>query len=285
MEALYGAIAAVLGGLCIAVFADRYPEATRAFVWFGGLLIAVALAWFAMLDPWAPVAIVGLFLLLNWMIALSHTTSSFRANPGTDWALGVWQEEAELLRSLGWLHRGTWSMDLGRVMPAFTVFERPGDRTRIGMMGTAPRGGIISIDTLLDEGRGVLITLRRESRLLRPRWMFRQELTGSLTELITAHDEAQFFLQTHGIAPGGTVPGAALEFEKYSNRKLRRHVIRRWWLWALRPVVIRLAPSTRRPLFEQAHLARQIERYRKAIRREAPLVVNPTSPSPPGRLD
>jgi hypothetical protein len=155
-----------------------------------------------------------------------------------------------LLRSLGWIHRGTWIVDLGGVQPAFTAFERPGDRTRVGMMGTAPQGGVISIDTLLDEGRGVLITLRSGSSLLRPPWMFRQELKSPLNELIAARDEALFFLQTQGVTPGGTVPGDALEFEKYSNRKLRRHMFRRSWLWALRPVIVRLTTSTRRCLFE-----------------------------------
>ena len=183
----------------------------------------------------------------------------------------------ELLRSLGWINRGTWIMELGTVSPAFTTFERPGDRTRVGMIGTAPQGGVISIDTLLDEGRGVLVTLRQRSTLLRPAWMFRQELGGPLTELIAAHDEALFFLQTQGVTPGGTVPGVALEFEKYSNRKLRRHVVRRWWLWALRPIFIRLTPSTRRRLFEQPRLQHQVERYRKAILREPRLIMNPTA--------
>ncbi len=272
MEALYGAIAAALGGTLISVFADRYPAATRAFVWFGVLLITVSLAWFALLNPWAPVIVVALVMLLNWGVAVSHTTSAFRAKPGTGWALGVWKEEADLLRSLGWIHRGTWIMDVGRAAAAFTVFERPSDRTRVGMMGTAPQGGVISIDTLLDEGRGVLITLQKGSRLLRPAWMLRQELDEPLTELIVAHDEALFWLQTLEVTPGGTVPGVPLEFEKYSNRKLRRHMFRRWWLWTLHPLLIRLTPSTQRRLSEQPHLARQIKRYRKAIQREPPLI-------------
>jgi hypothetical protein len=285
VEVLYGAIAAALGGVFISVFADRYPVATRAFVWFGVLLITVSLAWFALLSLWAPVIVVALVMLLNWGVAVSHTTSADRAKPGTGWALGVWQEEAESLRSLGWIHRGTWILDVGRVTPAFTVFERPGDRTRVGMMGTAPYGGVISIDTLLDEGRGVLITLRNRSSLLRPPWMLRQELARPLSELIAAHDEALFLLEANGITAGGTVPGDALEFEKYSNRKLRRHMFRRWWLWALRPIVIRLARSTRRPLFEQIHTARQITRYGKAIDREPPLVTRPTTEGRPGRKD
>lgn len=282
MEALYGAIAAAFGGILISVFADRYPGAAQAFVWFGAVLITVALAWFALLDPWAPVVVVALFMLLNWAMAVSHTNSAFRAKPGTGWALGVWKEEADLLRSLGWIHRGTWIMDFGRVMPAFTVFERPGDRTRVGMMGTAPQGGVISIDTLLDEGRGVLITLRKGSSLLRPHWMFRQELNEPLTGLIGAHDEALFLLKSLEVTPGGTVPGVPLEFEKYSNRKLRRHMFRRWWLWALRPIVIRLTPSTRRRLADQPHVSRQITRYRKAILREPPLIMNPTAQGRPG---
>ena len=278
VEVLYGAIAAALGGVFISVFADRYPATTRAFVWFGVLFITVSLAWFALLNPWAPVIVVALFMLLNWAVAVSHTTSADRAVPGTGWALGVWQEEAESLRSLGWIHRGTWIMDVGRVTPALTVFERPGDRTRVGMMGTAPQGGVISIDTLLDEGRGVLITLRNRSSLLRPPWMFRQELDESLAGLIVAHDEALFLLGTLEVTPGGTVPGVPLEFEKYSNRKLRRHMFRRWWLWTMLPLVIRLTPSTRRPLSEQLRLTRQIKRYRKAIRKEPPLIMNPTAP-------
>lgn len=89
MEVLYGAIAAALGGVFISVFADRYPGATRAFLWFGILLITISLAWFALLDPWAPVIIVGLFLLLNWARALAHTSSGFRTKPASGWALGV----------------------------------------------------------------------------------------------------------------------------------------------------------------------------------------------------
>ena len=272
MEALYGFVALALGGAFIAIGADRFPRLTRVITVLGLLVIVGSLVWFSLLHPLAPVIAVGGLLLANWWLAFASTAWTPKPKPANTWALGVWADEMDALSSLGWLHRGTWVMDRGQAQPAFTIFERPRDSTRVGMIGTAPQGGVISIETLLDESRGLMITLRDRSVTLRPRWMFRQELTGSLDELIRAHDDALFWLQTHGIAPGGTVPGPALEFEEFTTERIHRDVKRRWLLWALRPVVRRLTPSTRRPLHEQQHLDRQIERYRAAIEREASLL-------------
>lgn len=272
MEALYGAVALVLGGVFVAFAGDRYPRWTRVMTAFGLLAIFASLVWFSLLHPVAPVITVAALMSANWALAFGNTLWAVRTKPANSWAMSVWRNEMETLLDLGWRHLGTWVVDGGQTQPAFTIFERPHDGTRVGMIGTAPQGGVISIDTLLDDGRGLMVTLRDRSVALKPAWMFRQELPGSLDELIRAHDDALFLLQTRGITPGGTVPGPPLEFEQYTAARIHRHVVRRWWLWALRPIVRRLAPSTRQPLHEQRQLDGQIDRYQTAIHKEPSLL-------------
>ena len=98
--------------------------------------------------------------------------------------------------------------------------------------------------------------------------MFRQALDLPLDELIRVHDEALFRLRVAGVLPAPPFPGSGLDAERYGSRMLRDDVTRRWYLWALRPIVARVTNS-RRPLVDQEDLDRQVERYRSAITRSA----------------
>lgn len=99
------------------------------------------------------------------------------------------------------------------------------------MLGTAPQGGVISIETMLDDSPGLMVTLRKKSTQLQPPWMFRQELPGlSLGELIRAHDESLFVLETRGIRASGYFEGSALEFDLATSTKQQRHTRKRLWL-------------------------------------------------------
>ena len=240
------AIAVAAGG-AMAV-ADRFPRITRILVLFGTLALAVAAVYTSVEVPWLGLSLLGIFALGNMAHGYAATTSKFRVKPAPLRSLSVWAREVAELRALGWAHLGTWLLDGGQTQPVWAILRRPTDRTQAGMLATAAPGGVISIDTLLDDGRGLLVTLRGSSSSLRPHWMFRQEIKGaSLTEMVKHHDDALFYLQAHGVAPSDAVPGDALGFERYTTRKCRRHYKRRWWLWAIRPIARRFGPRTAGP--------------------------------------
>ena len=184
MEFAIGAVAVVLGSVLTAVGKDRFPRVIRVVRWLGLVILSAAVVWFASVSLWATVVAAGTLLLANWALAFFATTGNLRV--GSDPAglrFRVWEGEAVLLEGLGWIRVGSWRLDLGQVQPVLTVLRRQ-DGTRLGMMGTAAAGGTVSIDTLLDDGRGLLVTLRGASESLRPPWMLRQALSGDLEELI-----------------------------------------------------------------------------------------------------
>jgi hypothetical protein len=270
-RATIGVVGVAIGVSLIAWGRDRFPRFT-GIVDLAGLAVLVAsVGWLVITAPLASIPIVFLFFLWNLMISWSGASTEWKATPADERAALVWIEETNLLHSLGWDYLGTWILDLGQVRPALTALVRPHDGTRVGMMGTSATAGVVSVETLLDDGRGLMVTLRKKSSQLRPAWMFRQELEGELQELIRAHDEAVFLLQTKGVRPTPYFPGWMLAYEFYTNAKYRTDVRRRWWLYAVRPIARRMSASRRRPLTEQTDLDQQIERYVRAIEDEPPL--------------
>ena len=262
---------AVLAGAAMAL-ADRFPRLTRAFVLFATLALAIAAVYASILVPWLGLYLLGIFVVGNMAHGYAATTSRFRVKPAPPGSLRVWAREVAELEAQGWTHAGTWLLDGGQTRPVWSIVRRPQDHTQVGMLGTAAPGGVITIDTILDDGRGLLVTLRGSSSALRPHWLFRQEIKGaSLTEMVKHHEDALFFLQAHGVVPSATVPAGALEFESYTTRKFRRHYKRRWWLWAIRPIARRLGARTTGPLHEQPSIAKQVEQYRAATESEPPI--------------
>lgn len=267
------AIVIAIGVLATGAFmamADRFPKLTMVLAIGGGIALAVALVVSVIAVPWLSLSLLGFFMLGNLAHAHAGTTSNFSPRPANRRAISVWAEEIRTLVGLGWDYRGTWLLDGGQTQPVWTVVERPTDGTHVGMFGTAAKGGVITFETLLDEGRGLLVTMPRPASSLRPPWMFRQEIKGaSLVEMVQHHDDALFYLQAHGIAPGTVMPSAPLDFDRFTNSKLRRHLKRRWWLWAIRPIALRFGPRTTRLLHEQVSIGRQVDQYRKAIESES----------------
>jgi hypothetical protein len=269
LDRLVGVVGVTAGVLLVAAGRDRFPRSERVLAGAGFVVLTAALGWLVVTTPWATLAVVAVFLAWNLAMSWAATTTRWNPIPADHRAEAVWQEEIGLVHSMGWDYLGSWVLDLGQVRPTFSSLRRRHDDTRIGMMGKAPTGGVVSIETRLDDGYGLLVTLRGRSSQLRPPWMFRQELRGSLEELIRAHDEALFLLGTRGISPAPRFLGSMLEFERFTTRKYRRDVRSRWFLYMLRPLILRLSASRRRPLHEQADLERQLERYGPAIAREA----------------
>lgn len=267
-----GLVVAVLAAGVVLTVADRIPKLTKVLVLLGAIVLLVAVVYSVLAVPALALPLVGIFIFGNLMHVIAGTTSRFRTKPADLRAESVWAEEVATVVSQGWEHRGTWIFDGGQTRPVWSIAVRPTDGTHVGMLGTAPHGGMVTVETLLDEGRGLLVTLRRPSSLVRPPWMFRQAIKGaSLTEMIRHHDDALFFLQAHGIRAGARVPGDPFEFERFTNGKLRRHVWRRWWLWAIRPIARRFGPRTTGPVHEQPAIGKQIEKYRKGTKAESTL--------------
>ena len=120
----------------------------------------------------------------------------------------------------------------------------------------------MEVESFLDDRRGIMTTIRGKSWALRAPFQFKQSLKdASLESLLRAHDDALYLLHTRRVRTARIEHDDPLEFIQVEQRMLRGFFKRRWWLFAIRPLVIFLAPSRRRPLHEQADFARQIERY------------------------
>lgn len=261
-------VGVAVGIAALAWARDRYPRFARTVEFLGALSLLAAIALVVITEPLLSALIGGVFVLVNLAQAWAGTSTKWKTEPAQARAAIVWSEQIELMVSLGWDHIDTVVIDLGQIRPAFSSLARPSDETRMNMVGTSAKGGLVSIETLLDEGRGLLVTMRKKSSQLKPKWLFRQELDLPLEELVRAHDEALFLLSTHGIRVSAEVPWDMLDFEFYTSQRYRRDVRQRWPLWAIRPIAVRLSPSRRRRLGEQTDLADQVEGYRNAIAAE-----------------
>ena len=251
---------------------DRVPLLNRIIDVTGVALFALFAVWAGIEAPKLLLIGIGAFVLLNLADALVSTSSRLDASPAPP---RVWVEPLNDLSRLGWAHLGTWSLDLGGKKPELTIYERPHDGTRVIAIGTAASGGIAEVLSLLDGGRGYLSTLNKRSRTIRPPWLFKQALVGDpFNDLVRAHDEALQYLRVMGVTPSPFPAGDPTEAMRAEHRRMRRFVTRRWWLAAIRPLVIWLTPSRMRRLHEQSDIARQLARYRESVSRES------TGPSP-----
>lgn len=251
---------------------DRVPLVKRVLN-AGGLGLFVFFGvWAALEAPELLLMGVGAFLLLNVGDALISTSSRLDAAPAHP---HVWVEPLNDLRRSGWVHLGTWNLVLGGKRPELTIYERPHDRSRFIAIGTAARGGIAEVQSLLDDGHGYLITLNRRSRTIRPPWMLKQALVDEpFDALVRNHDEALHYLRVMGVTPAPFPEGDPLETMREEHRSLRRFVLDRWWLAAIWPLVNYLTPTRSKPLHEQSDVDRQLRRY------QGSLSPGPSNPSP-----
>lgn len=269
-EVLPRALGLALLALFMAFVPDRFPRLSWFVGAVGTVLIVGAFVYYSQRAPLVTALVGGSLVLVTWLTRYLAVVVKPRLKPATGQAIQVWADEMQLLDTLGWEYLDTWVVETGQSEPAFTAYERPLDGTRVGMVGTAPQGGVITLETLLDNGRGLVVTAWKRSATLRPHWMFRQVLRAPLHDLIRAHDEALLLLRTEGITPARLFGGDPLEFELYTSEKLRRYAIRYWWRWAF-PFSRLFAPSSKMPLANQSRLERQVARYREAIEREPAL--------------
>jgi hypothetical protein len=254
---------------------DRLPLVPRIMNALGVALFFFFGAWAAIEAPVLLIAGIGAFVTLNVLNALLTTSQRLDGVPAHP---SVWLEPLADLRRTGWSHIGTWHMNLGGKVPEVAIYERPDDGARLMAIGTAAQGGIVEIQTLLDGGRGYLVTLNKKSHTVRPPWMFKQSLVGeSISELVRAHDGASQYLSVMGVTPSHFPSGDPLEATTAENRMLRRFFMHRWWLVAIQPVVVFLAPSRVRHLHEQADIDKQVRRYAEWISREqtSPFPIDP----------
>lgn len=263
MENVAGIVAVALGTLLFALGRDRFPRVARTATVVGLLVLIVGLGMVFWTTPLVAAGMISLFALLTFLLSWVEASALWKARPATQADVSGWSDVIELLVALDWIFTDAWILELGQAYPTFLSFERYPDGTRIGCVGRHANGGVITIETFLDDGEGMLVTMRGRSSTLRPPWMFRQELNLPLEELIRHHDEALFRLRMEGIEPAPPFPGDGLAFERHGSRKLRTHVTRRWYLWAIRPIALRLFPSRKRPLSDQEDLERQLRRYHK----------------------
>lgn len=261
MENVAGVVAVALGTLLFALGRDRFPRAARAFTYLGLLVLIAGLGLLAWMMPLQAVGMIAFFALSTFLLSWLEASARWKARPATQGDVAGWQDVISLLVALDWIFTDAWILELGQANPTFLSFERFPDGTRIGCVGRHANGGVITIETFLDGGHGMLVTVRGRSSTLRPPWMFRQELSLPLEELIRHHDEALFRLRLEGIEPAPPFSGDGLAFERHGSRKLRTHVTRRWYLWAIRPIALRLFPSRKRPLSDQEDLERQLRKY------------------------
>jgi hypothetical protein len=260
-------IAGLAVGTALFVFARaRLPRIARAVMALGLLLMLAGFGVLLWLEPVKTLVVAGGIVVSSLMLSWLEAGAKWKAQPAESRDIGGWANTIELLTSMGWVFTDAWVLDLGQVRPPFLSFERYPDGTKVNAVGRHERGGALTIETFLDDRRGMLVTVRKRSSQLRPAWMFRQALDLPVDELVRAHDEALYRLRVAGIVPAPPFPGSGLDAERYGSRMLRGDVTRRWYLWALRPIVARVTNS-RRPLVDQEDLDRQIEQYRSAISR------------------
>lgn len=269
IESVFGIVGMTLGAALFVSARDRFPRTARSVMTVGLILTTAGFGVLVWLRPVFTLALAGFLLVSNFLLSWLEATARWKAHPAEDRDIVGWANTIDLLTSLGWVFTDAWRLDLGQAMPPFLSFERHPDGTRVNAVGRHERGGVITIETFLDDRRGMLVTVRKRSTQLRPAWMFRQALDLTLEELVRAHDEALFRLRVDGILPAPPFPGSGLDAERHGSRMVRTDVTRRWYLWVFRPIVARMT-GDRAPLVEQKDLERQIERYRSAIAASAP---------------
>lgn len=261
MENVAGIVGIAVGTLLFALGRDRFPRVARAVTILGLLALIGGLGLLAWTMPLVALGVIAVFAVITFMLSWLEASARWKALPATQGDVAGWHDVISLLVMLDWIFTDAWILELGQARPPFLSFERYPDGTRTACVGRHANGGVITIETFLDGGHGMLVTMRGRSSTLRPPWMFRQELNLGVEELIRHHDEALFRLRLEGIVPAPPFPGDGLDFERHGSRKLRSHVGSRWYLWAIRPIALRLSPSRRRPLSEQDDLERQLRRY------------------------
>ena len=263
-EAAIGAVAVGLGTSVLVLARDRFPRSARV-VLVSGLVVMVAgigaLVW---AEPVRSLVIIGMLFVLMYLVSLLEASARWKAQSAAAGNIDGWAETIELVTAMGWVFTDAWVLDMGQVRPPFLSFERYPDGTRLNAVGRHERGGVVTIETFLDDRRGMLVTARKRSSQLRPPWMFRQVVARPIEEMVRIHDEALFRLGVAGIRSAPPFPGSGLDAERYGSRLLRRDITRRWYLWVLRPVVAWFV-NRRLPLTDQEDLERQIEGYRRAV--------------------
>lgn len=246
-------------------FEDRIPLFNRILSVIGTAIFVFFAVWAAVEAPGFLLAAIGAFLALNLLYGMASTSSRLEATPVPP---RVWVEPMADIRGSGWVHLGSWALEVGDKRPELTIYERPRDGARVTAIGTAAAGGIVEVQSLFDEGRGYLASLNKRSHTVRPTWMFKQALDGEpLADLIRAHDEASEYLRVMGAAPSRFPQGDPLDAIREEHRMMRRFFTRRWWLIAIRPLMVRLSPSRSRRLHEQSDIERQLDRYREWLSR------------------
>lgn len=263
---LTGVLIAALSTLSVGIYRhfveDRLPWVSRtlSIVGAGGILFFCV--WAAMEAPDLLVLFLVAFACLNLVDGFVSTSSRLPSQPAR---LNVWAEPTSDLARLGWVHVGTWHLQLGGKWPELTILDRPDRTARITAIGTASQGGIVEVQTFLDGGQGLLTTLNKRSRLLRPPWHFKQTIkVDNLTDLANLHEEAVTYLEAHGVARTINRPGHPIDAMRSEHQLFRAYVKRRWWLIAIQPLVVYLTPSRSRRIHEQTDIERQLERYRES---------------------
>lgn len=265
---LLAAMSAVSVGIYRHFVEDRLPWVNTALSVLAAGGILVFGTWAVMQAPdlllFFIAALIGLSLL-NGFVSTSSRLPSEAAH------LNVWAEPTANLARMGWVYVGTWHLQLGGKWPEVTIYDRPDGRARAIALGTASPGGIVEVQTLLDGGQGLLTTLNKRSRLIRPLWHFKQTLRGAdLVEMTMAHEEALSYLAAMGITGTTNRPEHPIEAIRREHEMFRQHFKQRWWLFAIQPLVTYLSPSRSRRLHEQTDIERQIERYRDSVTSKVP---------------
>lgn len=268
IESVIGAVGVAVGTTVFVLAQDRFPRIARTVTFVGLLLMFVGFGLLVWVEPVVSLLVAGLLLFVNFLLSWVEASARWKARPAENRDVGGWAHTIHLLTSMDWVFTDAWLLDLGQARPPFLSFERYPDGTKVNAVGLHERGGVVTIETFLDDRQGMLVTVRKRSSQLRPPWMFRQVLDLPLEEMVRSHDEALFRLRVEGILPAPPFPGSGLDAERHGSRMLRRDITSRWYLWAFRPIVARLTNS-RRPLAEQDDFDRQVERYGTTLARSA----------------
>ena len=263
-------IAAVLSTSALALYRlvleDRAPWLSRTMTAIGACGFVLFAVWAAFEAPVLFFIAIASFVALNLLDGMLSTLTRLKYQRTH---LRVWEEATAELRSLGWIHVGTWQLEIAGKYPEMTVLDRPDRKARVLALGTAAQGGIVEVQTHLVGG--LLSTINKRSRLIRPAWMFKQTFRGMpIGELARSHEQALGYLEAMGLRTTPYLPEHPLELMRAENLALRTSFIRRWWLVAIQPIIVYLTPSRSRPLHEQSDIDRQIERFRET---PAPVLV------------
>lgn len=263
-------VAALLSTSALAIYRhvveDRVPWLTRALTVLASCGFASFAVWAAFEAPIFFLIAIGAFVVMNLLDAFASTTTHFKYQLAQ---MRVWDEATAELRSLGWIHVASWRLEIAGKFPELTVLDRPDGKERVLALGTATQGGYVEVQTHLDGG--LLSTLNKRSRLIRPTWMFKQTFRDMpIGELVQSHEQALGYLEAMGIRPTTFPPEHPIEMMRAESLAHRAFFKKRWWLVAIQPIVNYLTPSRSRPIHEQSDIDRQLERYRAA---PAPVLV------------